>query len=360
MKRMSVVAVCVLGVSLGGPFAAAQLPVGRDQPAGSGVQAGSDVRDSLIRSMCKRQPEAPRQRGSFRPRAAGPFPYTVKAIPGVIASGERWKLIWVHNGNNADGIVGQPDGSILAAQNDLSDVVKITPDGRTSVAYQDTNTGGALSANRRGELFIVERALIPSVWELAPQRRMLADSYQDEPLECQGRGAMDAPAALDNGGVYFGYAGLFYVSPRGAVTKLFDQDVNDSVLSPDQKRLYFGSGGKLYAGEVGPDGLLGNIRPLAEIPGGGNDGGAVDAEGRVYIVGYPGVRVFDADGKYLGTIPAPRNLISATFAGPDGRTLFAVAYVLEPGQHGFDEIYTIPTIARGVAAPAVAPAAAGR
>jgi gluconolactonase len=59
------------------------------------------------------------------------------------------------------------------------------------------------------------------------------------------------------------------------------------------------------------------------------------------------VRVFTGEGKYLGTIAAPRNLISVTFAGPDKKTLFAVAYVFEPGQHGFDEIYTIPMLAQG-------------
>jgi hypothetical protein len=166
--------------------AMAQIPTNAAQPAGSGVQAGSDARESLIRSLCKRPLPPPAPRRSFGPRQNGPFPYTVKAIPGVVAGGEHWKLIWVHNGNNADGIIGQPDGSILAAQNDDSDVVRITPDGQTSIVYRDTNTGGSLSMNKQGELFIVERALIPSVWELAPERRMIADSYQGEPLECAG------------------------------------------------------------------------------------------------------------------------------------------------------------------------------
>ncbi len=325
----------------------AQLPVGRAQPAGSGVQAGSDVREPLIRSLCKHPAPPPPPRGAFHPRPPGPYPYTVKEIPGVVAASARWKLIWVHNGNNADGIIAQPDGSILAAQNDLSDVVRITPDGRASVVYEDTNTGGALSQNKQGELFIVERALVPSVWELAPQRKMLADAYQGEPLECQGRGALDAPAALHTGGVYFGWAGLYYASPRGTVSRVFDQDVNGIVLSRDEKQLYFASFGKLYVADVGADGLLSHRRLLAEIPGGGNDGATIDSEGRIYVTGYPGVRVFAGDGKYLGTIAAPRNLISVTFAGPDKKTLFAVAYVLEPGQHGFDELYTIPMIAQG-------------
>ncbi|MGH8261272.1 MAG: SMP-30/gluconolactonase/LRE family protein [Steroidobacteraceae bacterium] len=342
----SILAWPILGGFSAAP-AMAQLPVGRAQPAGSGVQAGSDVREPLIRSLCKRPLPPPSPRGAFHPRPVGPYPYAVKAIPGVVAEGARWRLIWVHNGNNADGLIAQPDGSILAAQNDLSDVVRITPDGRTTVVYNDTNTGGALSQNERGELFIVERALIPSIWELAPVRRMLADSYDGEPFECQGRGALDAPAALHTGGVYFGWAGLYYGSPTGAVTRVFDQDVNGIVLSRDEKQLYFASAGKLYVADVADDGRLSHRRVLAEIPGGGNDGATIDADGRIYVTGYAGVRVFAAGGKYLGTIPAPRNLISVTFAGPGKQTLFAVAYVLESGQHGFDELYTIPMIAQG-------------
>jgi gluconolactonase len=335
----------LLGVA-GAPAAMAQLPVGRAQPAGSGVQAGSDIREPLIRSLCKHPVHAP-PRAAFHPRPPGPIPYTVKAIPGVITAGQRWKLIWVHNGNNADGIVGQPDGSILAAQNDESDVVRITPDGQTTVVYRDTNTGGALAENKLGQLFIVERALIPSVWELAPERRMLADAFDGEPFECQGRGALDAPSALHTGGVYFGWAGLYYVSPEGKVSKVFDQDVNGIILSRDESKLYFASDGRLCVADVGPDGLLSNRRVLADIPGGGNDGATIDADGRIYVTGYPGVRVFAGDGRYLGTIDAPRNLISVAFSGPDKHTLFAVAYVLEPGGRGFDEIYTIPMAAQG-------------
>jgi sugar lactone lactonase YvrE len=34
--------------------------------------------------------------------------------------------------------------------------------------------------------------------------------------------------------------------------------------------------------------------------------------------------VFDRDGKYLGTIPTPRNVISVAFSGPDKKTMYVV------------------------------------
>ena len=76
--------------------------------------------------------------------------YTVAAIPGVIAAGARWKLVWEDKGNNADGPVGMDDGSLWIAQNDKSDVVRIDKDGKATVIYTDTFTGGAIAANKKG------------------------------------------------------------------------------------------------------------------------------------------------------------------------------------------------------------------
>ena len=40
------------------------------------------------------------------------------------------------------------------------------------------------------------------------------------------------------------------------------------------------------------------------------------------MTGGAGIYVFDKAGKQLGVIPTPRRAITATFAGPDGKTLF--------------------------------------
>ncbi len=79
-------------------------------------------------------------------------------IPGVVAAGQQWKEIWVVDGNNADGIIATNDGGLLIAQNDKSDVVKLDRNGKTSVAYTGTNTGGSLAMNSKGALFLANRA----------------------------------------------------------------------------------------------------------------------------------------------------------------------------------------------------------
>jgi len=60
-------------------------------------------------------------------------PVTVAAIPGVVAAGAQWTLAWSGT-DNADGITGMPDGSVLFAQEQPSRVTRIHPDGTLSIA----------------------------------------------------------------------------------------------------------------------------------------------------------------------------------------------------------------------------------
>src|SRR5207248_4614663 len=126
-------------------------------------------------------------RGAAPPPAApGPREYSVTEIPGVIAAGQKWKEAWQVDGNNADGIIGTKDGGLLIAQNDKSAVVKLDKNGKTSVAYMGTNTGGSLAMNSKGALFVANRGLNPSIEQLAPKRQTLANKYNDDPMDCIG------------------------------------------------------------------------------------------------------------------------------------------------------------------------------
>ena len=89
---------------------------------------------------------------------------------------------------------------------------------KTSVAYSDTHTGGALSMNTKGALFMVQRGLRANVTQLAPQRRVLANSYQGDPLDCIG-GVINDLTADSKGGAYFTMGGVYYADPKGVVTK---------------------------------------------------------------------------------------------------------------------------------------------
>jgi gluconolactonase len=349
-----------------------------------GLQAGQDPnRQAFVTANCKNPPAAPAARGAGGAPGAGRGPqppqptqeYTVTAIPGVIAAGQRWKVIYEDTGNNGDGILPLDDGSLLIPQQSKSDVVRIDKDGKSSVVYTDTFTGGALTANSKGQMFIGERALNPAIWTLKPERKLFANMFNGEPFDCLGAAVLNDLAADAKGGVYMTMGGVYYANPKGVVMGRFGTiGGNGIILSPDGRILYVtgrlgaaggrggaaaapggapaapaagaapGGGGRgggaannggLVAFDVQPDGSLTNERQFAETCG---DGSAVDAAGRIYCTGgrmpdpadptktIAGIGVISPKGEMLGIIPAPRNLASVAFGGPNKKTLFAVAF----------------------------------
>lgn len=284
--------------------------------------------------------------GAARGGAAQPADqdYAVAAIPGVIAAGQRWSVVWEGTGNNADGIIGTEDGRLMMAQNDNGAVVVVDASGQLSTAFSDTNTGGALSRSSTGALFLAERGLHAAIRQLEPQRRILADQIQGDALDCIG-GVLNDLTADGRGGVYFTMGGLFYADPNGVVTRYGENlNTNGVILSPDERTLYVTNGGTLAAFDVAANGSLSNQREYTLEGGGGGDGLAVDSMGRVYVTGGAGIQVLGPDGTYLGLIPTPRGVITAAFSGPDKKTLFAVA-----NNRQDDLVFSIPMLAEGYA-----------
>ena len=62
-------------------------------------------------------------------------------------------------------------------------MIELDKNGKERALFKDTNTGGALSMSKSGALFIVQRGLYPSIWQLRPQRRLLADKFMGDPLD---------------------------------------------------------------------------------------------------------------------------------------------------------------------------------
>ena len=340
----------VLGV-LSATTALCQIQPPAGLRSGPGVQATQDAREPEVLKACKTPPSAGRGRGGQgrgpapAAAAAGPREYNVTEIPGVVAAGQQWKEIWEVDGNNADGIIATNDGGLLIAQNDKSDVVKLDKNGKISVAYTGTNTGGSLAMNSKGVLFIANRGLNPSIETLASPRKALANRYNDDPLDCIG-GVLNDVTADSKGGVYFTMGGLFYTNPKGIVTRYGENlATNGIILSADEKHLYVTNGPALAAFDVQKDGSLTNQHEFAKLEGGGNgDGSTFDTAGRIYVSTNPGVQVISRDGKYLGLIPTPRGIISLAFSGPDRKTLYAVA---RDNAQNKDWIIAIQMIAQG-------------
>ena len=123
-------------------------------------------------------------------------------------------------------------------------MLKLDDKGKTKVAYADTHTGGALSMNAKGALFMVQRGLRANVTQLKPQRKLLANTYNGEPLDCIG-GVINDLTADSKGGVYFTMGGVYHANAAGVVTKYGEGITpNGIVLSADEKTLYVTNGSR--------------------------------------------------------------------------------------------------------------------
>jgi gluconolactonase len=368
-KAVLTITLCFLGSTFAsGQGQAPQLPPAPANPPAPSLQAAADPGYADLTAKCKTPPPARGARGGGGAGAgargaagagargaappAGLRDYMVTAIPGVIAAGQQWKFLWQEAGNNGDGIVGTNDEALLIAQNDNSKVVKLDKNGKASVVNSDTHTGGALSISPKGDLFVNERGLHQVIVRLSPQRKVVADNYQGDPLDCIG-GVLNDLTADSKGGVYFTMGGVYYASPTGVVTK-YGENVgpNGIILSANEKILYVTNGPTLAAFDVQPDGSLTNQREFAKLEGGGNgDGSTIDAAGRIYVTTNPGVQVISPEGKYLGLIPTPRGVISTAFGGKDKKMLFILARGARDASGAevanAAQVYAIQTIAQG-------------
>jgi gluconolactonase len=278
---------------------------------------------------------------------------TVTEIPGVVAAGAVWKLVW-QGTDNADGIVGSKDGGLLFAQEQPNRIGKLDKNDKLSVYLEDTHGTGALTVDSKGRILAVERTCTDpgkdpqncreptAVAELPPPRKTLIDNIDGKSL-----GRLNDLIADKKGGVYFNGAALFYLNSAGKVSTIGENiRTNGITLSPDEKKLYVTNGGEIVVFDVQPDGTVRNQRVFGKLEagttGGAGDGMTIDAAGRIYVTTGPGVQVLSPEGKYLGVIPTPRGVISVAFSGPGKKTL----YVVGGGALGPDgkEIATSPGV----------------
>jgi gluconolactonase len=284
------------------------------------------------------------------PEPAAPPPSA--AIPGVIAAGQTWKVVWHWQGNNADGIIAGDNGTMLFANNDASNVMRLDPaTGLATIIHKDTNTGGAVSRSKSGALFLASRGLNSAIVQLEPQRKVLANTFNGEPLDCIG-GVLNDLVADSRGGVYLSITGggVFYANAKGVVSKYGEVPAaNGIILSGDEKTLYVTSGGVVLAFDVQADGSLTNQREFGKLRGGqAGDGSAVDTEGRLYVATGSSVDVFSPKGEFLGSIVGPQGLHGTAFGGRDKKTLFGIVFYGDWGTPSArNRVIAIPTLAQG-------------
>lgn len=327
--KTSIMLIITLGLS---SSAFAQSPASAFD-RGSSLQVWQTPEYPTILSQCAKPPQPFRIGGgatdAVMTEPPAPALPPVQAIAGILDAKAQWRVLWSWQGNNADGPIAGPNGSLLFANQDASNVMQLDP--TTSLAkiiYDNTNTGGAVSRSKNGALFLAMRGQHSGVMQLEPQRKVFADTINGEPFDCVGGVANDI-AADSKGGVYIAVSGsgVFYADKQGVITQYGSEmsGANGIILSPNEDVLYVTNGPMLVAFDVQASGALGNQRDFAKLSGGG-DGSAVDNEGRIYVAAGAAVNIISPSGEILGIIPGPQGMHGVAFAGADKHTLFGIVF----------------------------------
>jgi len=172
------------------------------------------------------------------------------------------------------------------------------------------------------------------------------------------------PCYWDRTMMKLSHESVYRIDAGNKVTKLISQPEiqrpNGIALSPDEKTLYVvdscsvpGGNRKIWAFDLSEDGVPSHQRLVFDFaPGRGGDGMAVDQEGTLFIAAgvhrargphetadvATGIYVVTPDGKLLGRIPIPEDVITnCTFGGADLKTLYVTA-----GKTLFEIPVTVP------------------
>jgi len=276
-------------------------------------------------------------------------------IPGVVAAGAEPQLVQ-EGFVFTEGPVGTPDGGLYFSDIRPNRIYRLDPNGKVDLVREQTNGANGLALTREGDLLAAEG-----------DGKRISKRSRDGTLTTVTEGIAGKPFLAPNdlildakGGMYItdpgprpvvpGRIAYVYYLPASAKEPIVIDDQiarpNGLTLTRDGKTLIVDDtlGPTVYAYDVQPDGSVKNKHPFAQlrdIPEGkesGADGMALDREDRVYITTAAGVQVFDAAGKYLGTIKVPRQPANAGFSGPDKRMLYITAR---------EGLYRLDTLAQG-------------
>ena len=224
---------------------------------------------------------------------------------------EKAGLAEYRKSENANGNILDLKGRIISCQHSGRNLIRIEPDGSTTVLV-DKFEGKRF--NSPNDVAIRSDG---TLW------------FTDPPWGLWGSGAEPEVAGH----------WVYKLDPKTKKIEAIVKDLampNGIVFSPDESRVYIAdtgghpkhpdaelrkAKGAVHCYRVGKNGALG--KKLFEIPG-GSDGMAVDVQGNIYTT-HGAVHVFDADGKELETIKVPEGPANVCFGGKDFKTLFITA-----------------------------------
>jgi gluconolactonase len=268
-----------------------------------------------------------------------------------------------------EGPTEDPAGNILFSDIAGNRILKLDPMGKLSVFRADSgrtngntiDVQGRLISCEGGEQGVGRRRIVRTDLKTG-EITVLTDKYEGKRYNSPNDVVVDAKGRVWFTDPYYGtdfaslemdVQGVYRIDTDGKVTRVLDQKhvhrPNGIAVSPDNTKLYVidshpkvGGNRKIWSFAIGADGSLSGQTLVYDFgKGRGGDGMRVDVKGNLWIAAGisvprgnpgetldvpPGIYVVAPDGKLLGRIPVPENLITnLCFAGPERKTVYVTA-----------------------------------
>lgn len=272
-------------------------------------------------------------------------------------------------------------------------IMKMNPKGEISVWRTDSGRTNGNCFDAKGRLISCEgneqgpgrrRVVRHDMKDDKGKTTVLTDKYEDKRYNAPNDLCVDSLGRIwftdpfygpDRSSLEMDVEGVYRIDPKPvavgqetfSVTRVLTQKEihrpNGIAVTPDAKTLYVvdshgkpGGNRKIWAFDIVANGSLSKQRLVYDFgKGRGGDGMRVDMNGNLWVTAGisvkrgpgetldnpPGVYVISPDGKLLGRIPIPENLITnCAFGGPERKTLYVTS-----GK----TVYRIPTLVSGYA-----------
>lgn len=225
------------------------------------------------------------------------------------------------------------DGNLFFVNWSTSDIIKRTPEGKTSVFF---NTGGipaGLAFHPDGSLHVAdEGSEIHGILRISPdgQSEIVVNEFEGEPLNGSNDLVFDRDGALYFSDPWNTENGAFYRLSGDGTPEQVDTGLafpNGVALNAEGNAVFLAETGmnRLLRYSIGKDGRFGERELFAEVDGSpGPDGMAFDANGDLYVAHYGTghIDVFDGDGVLIDQIVTPGiEITNLAFGGEGNRTL---------------------------------------
>jgi gluconolactonase len=241
-----------------------------------------------------------------------------------------------------EGPAFSPLGDLLFSDIPNSRIVRVDAAGQVSDYLKPSGQANGIVFDQAGHAYVCQGGArrVVRIGGVDGKVEVLADQFNGLPLNSPNDLALDG-----QGGLYFtdpryGNAddvqqpcmGVYYVSPLGRVTRVIEslQRPNGILVTTDGKTLLVAEPNRreLWSFSITEPGSLSEGRVIftgdEALDGGGPDGMALDADGRIYAT-YKSLVVLNADGSLVGRIPVPEQPSNCKFGGPNGNTLYVTA-----------------------------------